>query len=338
MNRSQADTLAHRALLRLVCAASMTRTALTELLPLVGTAAWWVTPLAMLPGVLLMLLARAALAKQKAPTLPEAIRAAFGRFGAGLCALLLGLLLMLEAAQSLQALMILFAEGIGTRGTRFTLALLTGGVMLFCLHRDGLPRGVFLLRWPMGVCAVLLAAFALSQAQIDHLIAPVARWAQVLPVSLRLAWPLLLLTLIPPLPRKRRSLAALSAAGIAAAVMLLLALQIPAEALPGEITMAHALMLPVHFLPTALRTLGHCLLMLTLFLSIAGSAMTAAKSFASPFGRMPGGLPLALTAALTFTQRIDPVWWNDAMRWSLSMALIPLSLLILAASLRRRIE
>ena len=84
--------------------------------------------------------------------------------------LTLTLPLLLDGIASLTALITFFTEGIGARGSQFTLTLLTASVMLIALNRDGLPRGIYLLRHVLLVAAAIIAINALLDAHPDGIV------------------------------------------------------------------------------------------------------------------------------------------------------------------------
>ncbi len=339
-NRIQADLRSQSSLIRLLCAASLSRTVLTRLLPMLRSDAWWMLLICLLPGLALLLLARLLMARTRAATLTEACRASLGPFGGWAVSLLLGLLLMLEGASGLTALVTLFTEGIGTRGTQFTLALLTAGVMVLCLHREGLPRAAVLLRWPMLAVLALPIAFALPDAHITYL-RPTdeGNVLHVLRTSWSMAWPLLLLVTVEGTPRRSRTASAAFPCIIALTAVLLITLTIPSEVIPKDLPLAHSLLLSVQYLPTAVRTAGQVLLMLALFLGVAASALFAAVHLAAPLGGWPAWLPIALAAALTLTQlaAVPQLWqllWR-IMPWGVAALAALLILAHLTACFRR---
>ncbi|MGN0746297.1 MAG: hypothetical protein ACI4ML_06470, partial [Aristaeellaceae bacterium] len=147
--RHLGDRRARMHQVQLWCVVSLLRTALTGVIPLCGSAGWWLAPVCLAPGLMMYGLSCLAIRKTGASTLTEAARKALGRGGAVMLSMLLALLLMLDGAASMTALVTGFTEGIGTEGTQITMALLTLLALLFCLHRDGLPWGIHLMRWPM---------------------------------------------------------------------------------------------------------------------------------------------------------------------------------------------
>ncbi len=328
--RVRADHLAEICLIRLWCMASIAVTALTRILPLAVNAAWWVTLLCLLPGLLTMAVLRLTMAFTKTATVTEALRASLGPFGGWAVSLLLGAGFLFSGTEMMTALVTLFTEGIGTRGTQFTLALLTAGVMLFCLHREGLARAATLLRWPMIVSAVTLLAFAVPDMRCDGLYPltgpgmPSVRAA--LSAGASLAWPLAVLLTVPKIQGVSRGTSAVSAAMAVPALLLAMALFLPPNLLASSTSLADALFLPVHYLPPAVRTLGQCLLMLVLFLAVAASAMLSTVQLCAPVGRRPAWLPYAVVALLALTQALD-----TARLWRVLSAAAPWGIVPFAA-------
>ena len=142
----------------------MTRIGLTQLQPLGGSAAWWLSAACMLPGLCVYGALRLLLRRTHTRTLTDCARKLLGNFGGILIMLALTLPLLLDGIASLTALITFFTEGIGARGSQFTLTLLTASVMLIALNRDGLPRGVYLLRHVLLVAATTIAINALLDA------------------------------------------------------------------------------------------------------------------------------------------------------------------------------
>ena len=158
------------ALIGLLSAVSMTRIGLTQLLPLCGSAAWWLSAACMLPGLCVYGALRLLLRRTHTRTLTDCARKLLGNFGGILIMLTLTLPLLLDGIASLTALITFFTEGIGARGSQFTLTLLTASVMLIALNRDGLPRGVYLLRHVLLVAAAIIAINALLDAHPDVIV------------------------------------------------------------------------------------------------------------------------------------------------------------------------
>ena len=124
------------ALIGLLSAVSMTRIGLTQLLPLCGSAAWWLSAACMLPGLCVYGALRLLLRRTHTRTLTDCARKLLGNFGGILTMLALILPLLLDGIASLTALITFFTEGIGARGSQFTLTLLTASVMLIALNRN----------------------------------------------------------------------------------------------------------------------------------------------------------------------------------------------------------
>lgn len=306
--RMAGENSARLTLLRLLCAVSIWRTAMTRVLPLCGASAWWVTLACLLPGFAVAVLLRLTMHLTHTDTLPEAVRACMGKPGTWLLSAVLAILLLLEGLFGLTALITLFTQGVGTRGTPFTLALLTGGALLLSLHREGLPRAAHFLRWWMAAAAVLIAGCLLPSARLDHMF-PLHGEGDVsilaaIKAGGNLAWPVTLLLTVPPSPAGRLRRAILPAFAPAAA-LLLLTLTIPQELLSQRTVLAALLLLPTKYAPNALRVLYLCLLMLTMFLSIGTSVQSATIHLCAPMKRCPAWLPHVLLVCLILTQTVD---------------------------------
>ena len=313
MTRLAGENRARLTLLRLLCAVSLWRTAMTRVLPLCGASAWWVTLICLLPGFLVAALLRLVMHLAGADTLPEAVRVCLGRAGAwGLSAVLTALLL-LEGLSGLTALITLFTQGVGTRGTAFTLALLTGGALLFSLHREGLPRASHFLRWGMAAAAAVIAACLLPDARLDGVFplhgAGDASNLAALKAGVSLAWPVTLLLTVPPTPGGRLRGAVLPVFSVVAG-LLIVALTIPQELLSRQTGVAALLLLPTKYAPNALRILYLCLLMLTIFMSIGAAVQLATEHLCAPMKRCPKWLPHGLLIGMILTQTApaDRLW------------------------------
>ncbi len=341
-SRMAGENRARLTMLRLVCAVSIWRTAMTQVLPLCGAAAWWVTLICLLPGFAVAALLRLAMHLTCTSTLTEAVRACLGQVGAWAVSVALAVLLLVEGLSGLTVLITLFTEGVGTRGTAFTLALLTGGALLLSLHRDGLPRAVHFLRWPMAVSAVIVAACLLPQTRIDYLFplhgAGEADVLTALKAGLSLAWPVTLL-LTAPAAKQGRLRGVVLPAFAAVAVLLILALILPQELLAGTKGLAKLLLLPTKYATNALRVLYLSLLMLGTFLSIAASVRLATETFCAPLKGSPNWMPHGILIVLILTQAGDTarLWrWLEMLQPWLLVPLATLALGCLPMTFLRR--
>ena len=308
-SRLDGEKRAQFTLLHLLCSVSVWRTAMTRILPLCGSAAWWVTLLCLLPGLLTTLLLRLTMRFSGAHTLPEAMRIALGKGGAVLLSAVLALPLAADALASVTSLITLFTQGIGTRGTPLTLALLTGGALIVSLHREGLSRGAYFLRWGMIGAVALLAAFALVEVRLDGIF-PLygdgrASVLTAVEAGVSLAWPLTLLLMSQPPRCTNRLMAASVPVLLPSGLLLLLTLTTPHELLVRESGLAAALMLPIRYAPNALRVLALSLMMLAFFLTIGASVQLLAGQITAHMKATPGWLPCALLAVLLLTQAAD---------------------------------
>lgn len=333
LSRLDGERRAHLTLIRLLCAASVWRVAMTRVLPLAGSAAWWTALACLLPGFAVAALFRGLMAMMGTATLTEAVRACLGRVGALLISLTLGALLLTEGISAITALITLFTQGVGTRGTQLTLAILTGVALLFCLHREGLPRAAHLLRWGMIVSALLIAVFLLTEIQPDHLFPLCGEgYASILSAGisgLSLGWPAVLLLTEEPPSGMGRLRSGIIPAFAAVAAVLLVTLLIPHELLMRQHGLAALLLLPTRFAPNGLQVVALCLLMLTFFLSIGASAQLATAHLCMPMKSAPAWLPYVLLAAMFLTQAADPAALWDVLAWIEPWLLLPLIVLVI---------
>lgn len=326
-SRIAGENRARLTLLRLLCGVSIWRTAMTRVLPLCGASAWWVTLLCLLPGFAVAALLRLAMHLTHTKTLTEAVRACLGKVGAWGISAVLAALLLAEGLSGLTALIPLFTQGVGTRGTPFTLALLTGGALLFSLHREGLARAAHFLRWGMAAAAVLTAACLLPDVRLDHLFPLHGEEADLLAAlkaGFGLAWPVALLLTVPPV-RKGRLPSAVLPAFAAVAALLLLTLTIPQELLSRQTSVASLLLLPMKYAPNALRICYLCLLMLTIFLSIGAAVQAATESLCAPLVQRPAWLPHVVLIGLILAQTADAASLLDGLAGVQPWLLLPLA-------------
>ncbi len=310
--RMQGERAAAKSLVMLLAAVSMLRTALTRVLPMAGSSGWWVIPVCLLPGLLSCALLAGVMRLTGAPTLQELVRRCLGRAGGWIGSALLALLLLTDGASSMTALITLFTEGIGTKGTQLTLALLTGGVLTFCLHREGLPRAVYLLRWVLLGSALLLWTLLLSAVHRDGLHPVLGQGREAVKAALlsgvQMGWPLLLLLTVPADEARSRLRSLVPSPAAVMVTVLLVCLTHPHELLIQLRGLPDGLLLPVRYAGNGIQVLGQCLLMLTFFLSIGGCAQLAGDLAAR--GRAVRWPAYAALLLITATQALTPdlVW------------------------------
>ena len=293
--RQRGEHCAAASLVQLLCGVSVLRTGLTQVLPLAGGAAWWTLLLCLLPGTAVLLLARTAMGMTGVRTLPDLVRRVLGRWGAWALSWGMAALLLTDAAASLTALVTLFTEGVGTRGTQLTLALLTGGALLASLHRDGLPRGTYLLRWMLLAGAAVVAASQLRHGRVSNLFPLQGGGLQEVSAALRagvsVAWPLLLLLFLPGETAKDTLRDAIPAALAPVAVLLCIGLIVPHERLAENAALADTLLLPARYASPAVRLVWRCAVMLAFFLAIGGALQWGTELLCAPMRRAPRWLP-----------------------------------------------
>lgn len=335
LSRLDGERRAQGTLVHLLCAVSVWRTVMTRVLPLCGAAAWWTALLCLLPGFLVAALFRFTMYLTGAATLPEAMRASLGRAGALLLSVTLAVLLAVDAASSITALITLFTQGVGTRGTPLTLAALTGAVLLLSLHREGLARGVHFLRFVMLAAFVLLAGFLLGDAKPDHLF-PLygdgrASAMAAAEAGLSLAWPVVLLLTYEPPRGRRRLTGGVLPVFLALGAVLLVILSIPHEQLIRQDGLAALLLLPTRYAPNALRVIALSLLMLTFFLAIGAAVQLGTTQLFASAQKAPGWLPYAVLTGLLLTQAGDSSTLWQCLGGIEPWLLTPLALLALFA-------
>ena len=270
--RQEADRRCLRAELRLYCFVTCISEGLSSLLAETGAAAIWLGPLCLLPGLLLLGLGALCKRLTAAPTLTEAFRAglhpALARVWQGY-----GFLLLCWQGESLLTDMVcLFTEGVVTNVEPFWMALVTLLAALCCCQEKGLPRCVWLLRFPLLVLALLLLADLLTKAQLDFL-HPISGAGDAVNQRLflsqnALGWPLLLFAELPPGARRRET------GPLPPLVLFLLMLSAAVLALPTELAMtaknlADAMLLPLVFLTPTNRLLALVGWMVGLLLALA---------------------------------------------------------------------
>lgn len=289
---------------RLVACVCILRTAVTRVLPLCGAAGWWVLLLCLMPAAALYALGRWGL-KHNGKLCLHGSPLASG--GAAAC-------LLVEGISSMTALVTLFTEGVGTPGTAFTLALVAAGMALFALNREGLARGVYLVRWLLLAALVVVLAGYAARARVDHLF-PLLGGGQAdirsgFMAGVGMGWPFLLGLMEPPVPRNRagNTLPPMLLGCLAA---LCLCLCIPHEVLTMRQTLGDALVQTVAHLSPFARLVGICLWMSGLFLSVASVCSLGADRLLAPWGRKLPWLAGVLALGMAAVQLIDTrVLWQ----------------------------
>lgn len=342
--RQESEKRTRRSAIRLLCCVSALRTLWTRVIPLAGSASWWLAVLCLLPGITLLLVALLAMRLTGTRTLTDCARRCLGSVGGLMMSMVMSILLLWEGLSSMTALITMFTQGIGTRGTQITMAVLTSAALILCLHREGLARAVWLI-WPVITgAAVLIAAVLLPSMHTDGLF-PVqgdgpaainaALWA-----GAGAGWPFLLLLTIPddgPSHHAGRMIPAIPAVLLP---VLLQVLVIPHELLIRRHDLAGTLLHLTLHAPTAVQTLHRCLLMLILFLTAGISILLLTEQFSAPFGREPRWLPIMILLLVTAAQTLNAgVLWQflgKAGPWLLMPAAALIATFILLSLIRRK--
>lgn len=327
--RRTAQICAWRSLWRAVACASVLRTAVTKLLPLCGAAAWWMTAACLAPGLVCYGLCCLALRMTRTQSLPECARLLLGRAGETALSLLCGAVIAVDGVSSMTALVTLFTQGIGARGTQLTMAVLTGLLLLPCLQRDGLTFGVRFLSRLMLALLGMAAVNLLLMARTDGVFPwqgsgalDAAAWH-----GAGMGW-VFLLPLMRPAPSERaRLIDPVAPLLMCVGCILLLNLVLPHELLTSHAGLADSMLLTVNFLAPMLDLTTVCLWMLGLFLHAAFAARQGADFLLQPWGRETAFLPYALTVLLVLSQA-----WRVGETWRLLGQLSPWLLVPLALS------
>lgn len=321
--RQLAERFALRSQWRLVLCVSILRTAVTQVLPLCGSAGWWVVPVCLAPGLVFYGLGCLALRISGASSLT----ACLPRWAVWLVHGLVALALLVEGVADFTALITLFTQGVGAQGTQFTLAAVAAGMLLLCLRREGLARGVYLLRWVLLALLVTAAAGLLGMTKVDHafplLGGGMADVKAALLAGCGMGWPLVL-PLLGESVRPRRLLEPLPPVLLCCLCVACLNLALPYELLAGRTALADSLVLTVSFQPPFLRLTTICLWMAGLFLCIGSAASLSAQSLLAPAGREVQWLPGVLVVGMAATQLADVHGLWQWLKMALPWLLIPL--------------
>ncbi|MBQ8312353.1 MAG: hypothetical protein IJX84_04010 [Clostridia bacterium] len=313
--RELGERLALRSQWRLLACVSILRTAVTRIMPLAGAAAWWMTLVCLLPGLVLYWLGCLGLRISKAASLPECARLALGKVGAGVVCGLAAAALAVDAVSTITALITLFTEGVGTQGTQWTLALAATGLLLFALNGEALARGVYFLRVPLLVLLGAVLVGLASGAKLDHLFPVLGGGASGLWAAFQagagMGWVFLLPLLQAP-TREKRWHEPLPPMGLCIVALLCLNLALPHELLANQSALGDCLVLTVAHLPAFVRLVAVCLWVVALFLSLGSGVSLCAGQLLAPTGRKIAWLPGVLALAVATTQLMDIRWlWTQ---------------------------
>lgn len=332
--RMAGELRARTVFVQLICIVSILRTVLTRILPLAGSGAWWLTLLCLLPGLVLFLLLSLGMRLTRTTTLTGLVRRCLGQTGGWAVSMLLTIFMLYDGTASMTALITMFTEGVGTSGTQLTLAILTGGVLLTCLHREGLPRGVYLLRFVMLGAALITGLFTVHTVRTDSLFPMLGdgrpALASAFHSGVSISWPVVLLLTVPK-EKKAPYVSAVCPVVLAVlCVVVFITLTVPHELLTAHHGLADSLLLPARYAPSALRMLMQCLLMLVLFLGIGGASQLSTEFLCAPMGQFPGWLPYAVLILLTGTQALDTVGLWEVLALLEPWLLLPIAILAAA--------
>ncbi|MBE5803299.1 MAG: hypothetical protein E7316_02175 [Clostridiales bacterium] len=294
--RQLGERRAMRSQWRLLACVSILRTAVTRVLPLAGSAGWWVTMVCLLPGAILYSMACWGLK-----------RSGRAMLSGGTVCFFASAALLIDGVSSMTALITLFTEGVGTQGTQLTLAAVAAGMLLFSLRREGLARGVYFLRLPLLALLALVAGGYLVKAELDHLFPVLGSgvpgvWA-ALRAGVGMGWVFLLPLLEQPVAARRIS-ETWPPALLCVGALLCLNLVIPHEQLTLGATLGDTIVQTVAHLGPMLRLVCVCLWMGTLFLALGSACSLSAAYILAPTGRSCVWLPGVFAVGLAATQAL----------------------------------
>lgn len=342
--REASDRRCRQSLIRLVCVTSMLRTAVTRVIPLAGSAGWWVVPLCSIPGLALYLSFALILRATGTQTIPSCAEKLIGRTGQVFAIGLAAFLLLTEALVCAGMLTRIFTEGFGVEGTRLSITVIAMAPMLVCLDEAGLSRAVCLLQGLM-VVTLALAALNWLEAGRGRGFFPLlgdesASVSASFRIGFSLAWPLCLLLYADPIEsaERLRWKEAVTPLLICLGIIALFVQAVPNDLLRARSTVVSALLTMTAYLHAPVRMAMYILLMTSLFLSVAGTVTMASSHFACCCRKPWPRLACFLTAAVFIVQLSDAGVLTDSFARVLSMRLWPLTLfaavLLAAASVR----
>jgi len=337
--RLMADRSCHRCLLRFLCVVSVLRSVLTLVVPVAGSASWWLVPALLIPGTVCFVVVSGCMRATKTTTLGECTGRLLGRWGSAVAGWMAALLLVVDGMTTMTTLVCFFVEGIHTVGTQVVMTLLTCAVLVWCLDQAGLPRGIWLLKWVMLAAAVIVGANLVGMAKMDHLYPWLGngRWSvwEALKAGAGLSWPLVLLLTQPPVREGTshvRELPLPLLSMLAGTALLLAAFS--NEALTSIGTLAQALTLPVMYLHPAVKMLMQCLLMLALFLLLAAQVHTAFAQVKDALPRRWAYVPHAMVVVIGLTQLLPIKRLWSVLRIAQPWLLLPIVALTLVLAVK----
>ena len=319
--RLRGGLLAWRSQWRLVAGVVLLRTMVTRVLPQAGAAGWWMALVCLAPGLVLYALGCLMLRLMKRESLADS----------RVLPLLVAIALAVEAVASITALITLFTEGVGTRGTQWTLAISATGLLLFALNREGLARGVYFLRLPLAaLLAVALVSLA-GMGRVDHLFPLLGDGVSSLVAALKagvgMGW-VFVLPLMEETPARQRVTEPLPVVAVCVAAVVCLNLALPHELITRNQSLGDSLVMTVAHQAAFPRLMTICLWMAALFLALGSMVSLAGKYALAPWKRQLVWLPGALAVLAAATQLIDIQrlwrWLGMAQMWLLAVPAVAL--------------
>lgn len=303
-------------------------TAVTRVLPLAGSAGWWITAACVLTAWGLYALGYWGLCRRKISSLPPGCAVCLLAFAASLT----------DGVRYLTALVTLFTEGVGTSGTQFTLALTTVALLMLALKKEALARGIFFLRYGLAALLMAVLAWFVTQGRVNHLFPLMGNGLPDVLAAFRaglgMGWPFLLGLMDEP-AEEHPMLAPLPPALLGCSSVLCICLAIPHEVLMQHTSLGEALVQTVAYLPSPVRLLAICLWMSGSFLALGSVCCLGSDLLLSPWSRRCAWLPFGLAGITVVTQGLSIRGLWMVLGWAAPFSLAALAVGMLACWRKR---
>lgn len=330
--RQEAERCCQRAELRLYLLVTALSQGVTVLFAQTGAAVTWMTPLCVLPGLALWGLGTLCKRLAGAPTLTEAFRAGLHPLAAALWQGYVALALLWQGEAALTEVVCLFTEGVVMNIAPFGMAAVTVATALCCCQRKGLPRCIWLLRYPLLALLAMLFLELVWNGHWDYLL-PITGAGEAVNRALWLdltamGWPLMLFAELPAREQgQRRDTGPLPVLLLLCLLLGAVAFSLPTElALTGK-NLADAMLLPMVFLTPVNRLLALTGWVLGLLLVLAVSLRRSAALAPGKPTREPL-LCLALGIALLLPHLWDEQRLRSLLKLMQPYVLLPGALMI----------
>lgn len=334
--RTREESVCYQGMLRLIATFSLMRTSITEVLPTVGSASWWITPLLIVPGLIVYLTSRSSMRKAKTSSCHDWMLKSMGQAGGCITAAAFTLLVLSDSVLSLNVLTSFFSNIIGVAGTPFEIALVTCIAVMLCLDRKGLPRAISLLRWGMCCAGIVIIINEFDLLSVGSLYPIMGDGAlqpnQILLLSGKMSWPILVMLLdeqteVP----KKKVVYDLSMLLVCGCWVLLMNLIVPHEIWMSSNAFADTLMHLRVWFHQGIRTIASTLVIQAWFLLFASEICVCVAQASSLFRQEIRWLPYVIVICCAFTQLGNSINLSSALGWFQCYAYAGIASLFLTA-------